>query len=228
MRKPPISPVLRTWQPPQSSRLNPGTSTERTRSPYFSPNSAMAPCAIASAYGRSSILVATARETQFAHHVLDRVAIVLGERAVEGEVEAQAIGMHQRSRLAHAGSQPLAQRGVEQMGGGVVALGAPAQRLVHREREGGARLDAPRLDHHVVVDHPGAVLLRVDDRELDAGRGHASRDRRPGRPTRRRTRCVSSTTTPFSPAASERAEVNAPPSSRATRTTRAPSSSSRS
>ncbi len=48
MRKSPISPVLRTWQPPQSSRLKPGTSTVRTRSPYFSPNRAMAPAAIAS------------------------------------------------------------------------------------------------------------------------------------------------------------------------------------
>ena len=44
----PISPVLVTWQPPQSSMLKPGTSTVRTRSPYFSPKSAIAPSATAS------------------------------------------------------------------------------------------------------------------------------------------------------------------------------------
>src|SRR3970040_2331299 len=38
----PICPVVRTWVPPHSSRDTPGTSTTRTRSPYFSPNSAMA------------------------------------------------------------------------------------------------------------------------------------------------------------------------------------------
>ena len=87
MRKPPISPVLRTWQPPQSSRLNPGTSTERTRSPYFSPNSAMAPCAIASAYGRSSILVATARETQSrtASSIASRSSSVSGRSNVKSK-----------------------------------------------------------------------------------------------------------------------------------------------
>ena len=38
----PISPVRCTWVPPQSSRLEPMSST-RTVSPYFSPNSIMAP-----------------------------------------------------------------------------------------------------------------------------------------------------------------------------------------
>jgi hypothetical protein len=43
----PISPVRLTCVPPHSSRLNPGTETTRTCSPYFSPNSAIAPVAIA-------------------------------------------------------------------------------------------------------------------------------------------------------------------------------------
>mmetsp|Transcript_16790 Transcript_16790/g.43553 ORF Transcript_16790/g.43553 Transcript_16790/m.43553 type:complete len:247 (+) Transcript_16790:385-1125(+) len=49
--KPPISAVLATCVPPQSSMLRPGTSTTRTVSPYFSPNMAVAPAALASAMG---------------------------------------------------------------------------------------------------------------------------------------------------------------------------------
>ena len=43
----PISAVLATWVPPHSSIDTPGTSTTRTRSPYFSPNIATAPAAFA-------------------------------------------------------------------------------------------------------------------------------------------------------------------------------------
>ena len=42
-----MSPVARTWVPPHNSVENPGTDTTRTRSPYFSPNNATAPDAIA-------------------------------------------------------------------------------------------------------------------------------------------------------------------------------------
>ena len=48
MTKRPMSPVARTCVPPHSSTLKPGIDTTRTRSPYFSPNSAIAPAAIAS------------------------------------------------------------------------------------------------------------------------------------------------------------------------------------
>ena len=47
--KTPISPLRATWVPPHSSRVS-ATSTTRTTSPYFSPNSAMAPAAMASSY----------------------------------------------------------------------------------------------------------------------------------------------------------------------------------
>jgi hypothetical protein len=46
--KSPISAVLRTCVPPQSSVEKPGTETTRTTSPYFSPKSAIAPAATAS------------------------------------------------------------------------------------------------------------------------------------------------------------------------------------
>ena len=40
-----------TWVPPHNSIETPGTSTTRTTSPYFSPNIAKAPAAIASLIG---------------------------------------------------------------------------------------------------------------------------------------------------------------------------------
>ena len=46
--KSPISPVVATCVPPHSSRETSSTSTIRTQSPYFSPNSAIAPSASAS------------------------------------------------------------------------------------------------------------------------------------------------------------------------------------
>jgi len=55
----PISAVLATWVPPQSSRETSSTSTTRTQSPYFSPNSAIAPSASASA--RSMCIARTGR-----------------------------------------------------------------------------------------------------------------------------------------------------------------------
>ena len=57
---PPISAVLPTWVPPQSSMDTPGTSTTRTTSPYFSPNMAVAPFALASAMAISSAPTSTA------------------------------------------------------------------------------------------------------------------------------------------------------------------------
>ena len=49
MRKGPTSPVCARCVPPQSSREKSSMLTTRTVSPYFSPNSAMAPVATASA-----------------------------------------------------------------------------------------------------------------------------------------------------------------------------------
>ena len=46
----PIRPVLRAWMPPQNSQLGPKRTT-RTVSPYFSPNKATAPIALASSTG---------------------------------------------------------------------------------------------------------------------------------------------------------------------------------
>ena len=50
-----MSPVAVTCVPPHSSMLKPGTDTTRTVSPYFSPNSAIAPAAIASSVDFTSV-----------------------------------------------------------------------------------------------------------------------------------------------------------------------------
>jgi hypothetical protein len=67
----PISPVRFTCVPPHSSRLSgipsgptPGTVTIRTSAPYFSPNSAIAPSAFASAIGSTCQLTSRLASTQ--------------------------------------------------------------------------------------------------------------------------------------------------------------------
>ena len=76
----PTSAVLATWVPPQSSRETSSTSTTRTQSPYFSPNSAIAPSASASARLISQRPHRAARLDPVVDAVLDR-AQLLGARA---------------------------------------------------------------------------------------------------------------------------------------------------
>ena len=75
---PPISAVLLTCVPPHSSMDTPGTSTTRTTSPYFSPNIAVAPFALASAMGISRASSTTASPTQ----PLTRASICLSSSLV--------------------------------------------------------------------------------------------------------------------------------------------------
>ena len=60
----PISAVLLTWVPPHSSIETLGKSITRTCSPYFSPNIATAPLALASAKGNTSMLAGCASAIQ--------------------------------------------------------------------------------------------------------------------------------------------------------------------
>src|ERR1051326_3533873 len=57
----PMSPVACTCVPPHNSMLKPGTETTRTLSPYFSPKSAIAPPAIASCVGLTTVSTAVFR-----------------------------------------------------------------------------------------------------------------------------------------------------------------------
>ena len=58
---------------------------------------------------------------------LDAAELVGGHRAEVDEVEAQAIGRHERARLLDVRAEHLAQRRVEQVGAGVVAARRVAQ-----------------------------------------------------------------------------------------------------
>ena len=138
----PMSPVARTCVPPHSSTLKPGTDTTRTRSPYFSPNSAMAPAAIASSVDRTSVCTGVFRTICSLTMRLDLVDLVARHRREVHEVEAQPIGRDQRARLLDVRAEHLPQRGVQQVGGGVVAAGRVADR--RRSTSRGDDLPAPQ------------------------------------------------------------------------------------
>ena len=131
----PISAVLATCVPPQSSRETPSISTTRTHSPYFSPKRAIAPSASASARSISSQRTGALALDPLVDAVLDVAQLLGAERLAVGEVEAKFVGTHRRARLADVGAEPLAQRRVQEVRRGVVA---------HRRVAGRAIDDAPR------------------------------------------------------------------------------------
>ena len=108
------------------------------------------------------------------------------ERGAVGEVEAELVGAHRRAGLAHVGPEQLAQRGVQQVGGGVVAhrrVAGACGRPRPRPRVPGLRRLAVRLQRQrLVVADP----VDVGDLRLAALPAHAARSRRPGRRPRRR------------------------------------------
>ena len=129
IRTTPISAVERTCVPPHSSREKSPSpiSTIRTTSPYFSPNSAIAPSARASSsvvvIGRtgwfSTIQALTWSSTSRSSCARQRLAVA--------EVEAQLVGPDVGAGLAHVAAEPPAQRRVQQMRRRVVALGRVAR-----------------------------------------------------------------------------------------------------
>ena len=121
MMKPPIWPDARQCVPPHSSWLNPSTRIVRTRSPYFSSKNASAPASWASAmrHPLDADLAVLAHDA--AHLALDGQLLVVGQAAVEREVEAQVVGRHERARLARPLPHHVAQRAMEQVRAGVVA-----------------------------------------------------------------------------------------------------------
>ena len=84
-----------------------------------------------------------------------------GERLPVSEVEAQLVGANGRSGLAHVRAEPLAQRRVEEMGGGVVGGRRVADAPVHDEPCALALLELALLDGDrdgLVVAEPVDVL----------------------------------------------------------------------
>ena len=126
--KTPISAVVRTCVPPHSSRdqLPSPTSTMRTTSPYFSPNSAIAPRLGLVERGRERAYGLVV-EDHPVDAVLDPAPVLVAQRRAVGEVEAQLVRADVGARLAHVGAEALAQRRVQQVRRGVVALGRAAR-----------------------------------------------------------------------------------------------------
>ena len=130
----PISAVERTWVPPQSSR-------------EYSPSP------ISHHAHDVAVLLAEQRHRAQPRGLVqrgrDRAHGVVGERSTRSpgprrraaprrlsavavaEVEAQLVGADVGAGLAHVGAEALAQRGVQQVGRGVVALGGVAGGVVH-------------------------------------------------------------------------------------------------
>ena len=119
--------------------LKPGTETTRTVSPYFSPNSAMAPAATASCVGRTSVCTGVLRHDLAGDEAFDLGDLLARERGEVHEVEPQAVRRHQRARLLHVRAEHLAQRRVQQVGGRVIAARGVAQVVVDLGRHQVAR-----------------------------------------------------------------------------------------
>ena len=120
--------------PPQSSVEKSPIRITRTRSPYFSPNSAMAPLWSAAwrsiSAGDTTMFACTCSLTSDS----TRSTLRILDAGRVREVEAQVVGRHQRAGLGDVGAQHLAQRRVEQMRAGVVQPQALAPARVHRHR----------------------------------------------------------------------------------------------
>ena len=96
---------------------------------------------------------------------LDGAELIVRDRAVMTEVEAQALRSHHRPRLAHVRSQNAAEGRVDQVRRRVIALDVAAPRFVHL-RGRGRRLEAlAERPHHgaLTVD-----LQHVFDGQLPA------------------------------------------------------------
>ena len=171
----PISPLEATCVPPHSSRDTSPTSTIRTQSPYFSPNSAIAPSARA-----SSRVVSSARTgSPAAIHSFTRSSTPRSSASVSRcsvvEVEAQLVRPHVGAGLAHVIAQALAQRSVEQVGGRVVAHGGQAHVALHQRPHRLARLG---LAARSVLEGQRLVAAEAVDahhpRRAGAGLDHAA------------------------------------------------------
>src|SRR5438045_816788 len=74
------------------------------------------------------------------HLGLDRGELLALDGTVMAEIETQPLGRYDRARLAHVCAQDFAQRGMNEVGGGVIPFDIAATRLVHL-RERGGRLE---------------------------------------------------------------------------------------
>ena len=113
------------------------------RSPYFSPNSAIAPAAIASSVERTSVWTGVLRHDLLVDDPLDLRDLVARERREVHEVEPQAIRRHERAGLLDVRAEHLAQRRVQQVRRGVIAARRVAHLVGDLRGHQVARLHAP-------------------------------------------------------------------------------------
>ena len=187
----PSWPERRAWVPPQSSRAQSPTETTRTWSPYFSPNSAIAPAALACSW----LMTSACTSRSAASTSLTRASTSREDDSRDGaggrEVEPEPPGRVLRARLGRGLAQRLAERLVHQVGRRVRAADrAAAVDVDRRRRPRRRRVTSPR-------DDPGPVHDQARDRRLDVVDLDPRRRRRPrsrpgrraGRRPRRRTAC---------------------------------------
>ncbi len=136
----------------------------RTVSPYFSSKKASAPGLDGLGHRHEGDADRSVVADDGADLVLDGALLVVGQRAIEREVEAQVVGRHERAGLAGALADDVAQRPVEQVRARVVAHRVGASLRVH---DGLHRLaDAePAVERAAVDDEATDRLLGVLDRE---------------------------------------------------------------
>ena len=171
----PMSPVRRTWVPPHSSTDQPSVlplpspmATTRTSSPYFSPNSARAPDALASSSAISRVVTGAFCSTIVVGDVLDALELLGAHRLGMREVEAQPVGRDQRALLRDVIAEHLAQRLVQQMGRRMVGADGAAPRVIDLEQQRGADLERALLDRAEMDEQVAGLLLRVGDAEAHA------------------------------------------------------------
>ena len=142
--------------------------TTRTSSPYFSPNRASAPAFTASSGVISRVVTASLWRMRSVDVFFDGADVVGRERLRLAEIEAQAVGRHQRALLGDVIAEAAAQRLVQQMGGGVVGAQRRAARAVDAHLQRIADGDAA-LGHRAQMDMEIAeLLLGVVDDDLRA------------------------------------------------------------
>ena len=79
--------------------------------------------------------------------VLDVAQLLVGQGLAVGEVEAQLVRADVRARLPHVGAEPPPERRVQQVRGGVVALGRVPRGAIDVRVDALARLDRAALRH---------------------------------------------------------------------------------
>ena len=80
--------------------------------------------------------------------ILDVDQLLLAQRVTVAEVEAQLVGAHVGARLAHVTAETLAQGRLQQVRGGVIALGGVPRSVVHLRQHRLARAQLTGLHGH--------------------------------------------------------------------------------